>query len=132
MGFENTCTVSGKWNISRVVPRLYGWVYKILKATPFIGSTTSSHQRDSHSAGPHSVVVTADSQSGVQVRILWVTNFPLPLYEICAQNGRHIKFWDLDLSRGLQDFFLLSQGFESFSSDLKQVRWRNLVRVECL
>ena len=29
VGFENTCTVSGKWNVSRVMPRLYGWVYKI-------------------------------------------------------------------------------------------------------
>ena len=31
VGFENTCAVSEKWNVSRVVPRLYGWVYKILR-----------------------------------------------------------------------------------------------------
>ena len=31
VGFDNTCTVSGKWNISRVIPRLYGWVYKTLR-----------------------------------------------------------------------------------------------------
>ena len=31
VGFENTCTVSGKWNVSRVVPKLYGWVCKILR-----------------------------------------------------------------------------------------------------
>ena len=31
MGFDNTCTVSGKRNVSRVIPRLYGWVYKTLR-----------------------------------------------------------------------------------------------------
>ena len=31
VGFENTCTVSGKSNATRVVQRLYGWVYKILR-----------------------------------------------------------------------------------------------------
>ena len=30
VGFENICTVSGKWNASRVVPRLCRWVFKIL------------------------------------------------------------------------------------------------------
>ena len=35
VGFGNTCAISGKWNISRVVPRLYGWLYKILRL-PFI------------------------------------------------------------------------------------------------
>ena len=42
VGFENTCTVSGK-NISRVIPRLYGWVYKALRLSPL--------------AAEHSVVV---------------------------------------------------------------------------
>ena len=36
VGFENICTVSGKYNVSRVVQRLYGWIYKIIR--PF--STT--------------------------------------------------------------------------------------------
>ena len=27
VGFENTCTVSGKGNVYRVIPRLYKWVY---------------------------------------------------------------------------------------------------------
>ena len=26
-GFDNACTVSAKWNIHRVILRLYGWVY---------------------------------------------------------------------------------------------------------
>ena len=30
MRFDNTCTVSGKRNIPRVIPRLYGRVYKTL------------------------------------------------------------------------------------------------------
>ena len=29
LGFENTCTVSEKQNISRVISVVYGWVYKI-------------------------------------------------------------------------------------------------------
>ena len=29
--FEKTCSVSGKWNVSSVFPRLYGWVYKIFR-----------------------------------------------------------------------------------------------------
>ena len=51
VGFENTYTVSGKCNVSMVVPRLDGWVCKI-----FSDSTPGSHQKDSHSAGSQSVV----------------------------------------------------------------------------
>ena len=36
VGFENTCTFSGKWNVSRVVTRFYRLVYKILKTTPLL------------------------------------------------------------------------------------------------
>ena len=28
VGFKKTRTVSGKCNISKVVPRLFGWIYK--------------------------------------------------------------------------------------------------------
>ena len=31
VAFEKTCTVSAKCKVSRVVPRLYEWQYKILK-----------------------------------------------------------------------------------------------------
>ena len=31
LGFENTWAVSKKWNVSRVISRLYGSVYKILR-----------------------------------------------------------------------------------------------------
>ena len=30
VGFKNTCTESGKWNISKVVRGLCWWVYKII------------------------------------------------------------------------------------------------------
>ena len=30
-GFDNTCRVLGKWKFSRVIPRLYGWVYKTVR-----------------------------------------------------------------------------------------------------
>ena len=63
VGFENTCTVSGKWDISRVVTWLYGWVYKILKTTGIISSTAASYQWDSHSTESQSVVITAGFQT---------------------------------------------------------------------
>ena len=34
VGFDNTCTVFGKWNVYRVIPRLYGWLYKTLIIFP--------------------------------------------------------------------------------------------------
>ena len=34
--FENTCIVSGKWNVSRVIPRLYGLIYKTLRFFPLV------------------------------------------------------------------------------------------------
>ena len=36
VGFDNTCTVSAKWNVYRVIPRLYGWVYKTLRLFPLV------------------------------------------------------------------------------------------------
>ena len=50
VGFENICTVLGKWNISRVIPRLYGWVYKTWRFFPLA---------DEHGVA----VMTAGSQS---------------------------------------------------------------------
>ena len=69
--FENTCTVSWKRNVSRVVPRLYGWVYKTLRLPPL--------------AVEHSIVVmTMGSQSrqsqielGIQFSILVLLNLCL-------------------------------------------------------
>ena len=34
--FENTCKISGKWNVTRVVSRLYGLVYNILRLPPLL------------------------------------------------------------------------------------------------
>ena len=34
--FDNTCAVSGEWNVSRVIPRLYGWVYNTLRLSPLV------------------------------------------------------------------------------------------------
>ena len=50
VGFENSSIGSGKGNASRVIPRLYRWVYKTLTLSPL--------------AVEHSVVVmAAGSQS---------------------------------------------------------------------
>ena len=34
--FDNACTVSEKLNVSRVIPRLYGWVYKTLRLSQLL------------------------------------------------------------------------------------------------
>ena len=36
VGFDNTCAVSGKWNVSRAIPRLYGWVHQALRLSPLV------------------------------------------------------------------------------------------------
>ena len=34
VAYKNTCTASGKGNISKVVPILFGWIYKtVIKLT---------------------------------------------------------------------------------------------------
>ena len=74
VGFDNTCIVSGKRNISRVIPRLYGRVYKTLRLSPLVVE---------HSA----VVMNAISQSRrLPDWILWVANFRFPFYKTCVQN----------------------------------------------
>ena len=50
VGFEYTCTVLEKENVSRVIPKLYEWVYKTWRLFPLV---------DEHSIA----VMTADSQS---------------------------------------------------------------------
>ena len=36
VGFHNACTVSEKLTVSRVIPSLYGWVYKTLGLSPLV------------------------------------------------------------------------------------------------
>ena len=52
VGFEDTCTVPGKWNVFRVISRLFGRVYKTLRLNPLVVErnvvvmTAGSHQGD--------------------------------------------------------------------------------------
>ena len=76
VGFENTCTVSGKWNVSRVIPRLYEWVHKTLRLSLLVGE--------------HGVVVMSvrlnpmDSQSSIPF-----------LWNLFSESvGEGIKFWE--------------------------------------
>ena len=68
-GFDNTCAVSGKWNVSRVIPRLYRWVYKTVRLSPLVIE---------HDYGFPIKTITD--------WIPWVANFRFPFYEICVQN----------------------------------------------
>ena len=36
VGLDNTCIVSEKWDVSRVISRLYGWVYETLRFSPLV------------------------------------------------------------------------------------------------
>ena len=59
-----TLAVSGKWNVSRVIPRLYGWVYKILRLPKLLVELWVPNQGSSQLVGSQSVVVTVGSQLG--------------------------------------------------------------------
>ena len=77
-----TLAVSGKWNVSRVIPRLYGWVYKTLRLSLLVVK--------------HSVVVmTAGSQS----RQSQIESYVLPIFDSSFKRfvfriSGSIKFWD--------------------------------------
>ena len=73
VGFDNTHIVSGNWNVSRVIQRLYGWIYKTLRLSPVVNIVLWLWLRDC---------------------ILWVANFRFPFYEICVQNQWGHKCWD--------------------------------------
>ena len=66
--FENTCTVSGKWNVIRVVPRLYRWYIKFSGSFPLL------------------VELQVPIWETSKQRVLCVTNFWFPFSEICVQN----------------------------------------------
>ena len=51
VALENTCTVSGKWNVTRVVPKLYGRVYTILRLLPLLVELQVPNLGDSQAAG---------------------------------------------------------------------------------
>ena len=73
--FESTCTVYGKWKVSRIVARLWKWIYKSLRlpirSRPWCcGYGCRFSVRE------------------FLVRILWIANFWFSFYEICVQNQR--------------------------------------------
>ena len=72
--FDNTCAVSGKWNLSRIIPRLYGLVYKTLRLCPLVVE--------------HSLVVMSVGLNpmGSQFAIL-------ALWNLCLESVGH-KIWD--------------------------------------
>ena len=82
VGFGNTYIVSWRWNVSRVIQILFGWVYKTLKLSP--------------------LVVNIVLWLWLRDWILWVVNFRFPFYEICVQNQWEHKI--LRPSRGLRQW----------------------------
>ena len=82
VGFDNTCTVSGKWNVSRLIPRLYGWVCKTLRLSPLVVE--------------HSVVVMT---AGFQLRRSQIESYGQPIFysrfmKFVLRISGGIKFWD--------------------------------------
>ena len=97
MEFENTCKVSGKWNISRFVSRLYGWVYKTFLefllyylncGFPVGGLPLSGFPIGGYNYG--------FPIRGTPAQILWVANFwsSWNLKFVFRISGG-MKFWDL-------------------------------------
>ena len=80
--FENTCIVWRKWDISRAIPILYGWVYKTLKTFPSSGWTYGSGY---------------DCRFSIKIIpewILWVVNFDSGFMKFLFRISECIKFWD--------------------------------------
>ena len=82
VGFENTCAASGKWNVSGVIPRLYGWVYKTWRLFSL--------------ANEHSVAfMTAGSQSRRSQIVSYVQpSFDFLFIKFIFRISGRIKFWD--------------------------------------
>ena len=82
--FEKTCSVSGKWNVSNVFPRLYGWVYKIFRfpLLPLVLELRVTIMRTHAQWVPN----CGFPLRGTAVWILWVPNFWFWFYETCVQN----------------------------------------------
>ena len=62
--FEKTWAVSGMSIVSKVIPRLYEWKYKMLRLLALLVQLQAPIRGDSHSRGSKSVVITAGSQAG--------------------------------------------------------------------
>ena len=107
-GFDNTCTVSGAWNVSRVIPRLYGWICKTLRLSLLV-------------VEHHVVVMNGSSQSKkISDWILWVANFRFPFYEICVQNQ-----WGHKVLRSIRVQLLLGWNtYLLFNSDIVNFVWK--------
>ena len=73
--FNNTRAVSGEWNVSRVISRLYGWVYKTLRLSTLVVE--------------HSVVVMRARLNPMSTQFLI-----LVLWNLSSESVGGIKFWD--------------------------------------
>ena len=81
-GFENTGIAWRKGDISRVIPILYGWVYKTLTTFPISGWTYCSGY---------------DCRFSIKIIpewILWVVNFDSGFMKYLFRITGRIKFWD--------------------------------------
>ena len=77
VGFKNTCTASGKWNISKVVPKLFVWTYKTNKSVISVSSLQ---------------FITVGSQPGKLISNPRINIFCLSSYKDCVQIQWRIKF----------------------------------------
>ena len=73
VGFNNTCAVSEKWNVFRVIARHFGWAYKNLRLSPLVVEK--------------GVVVMSVRLNPMD------SQFWFPFYLICVQNQWGHKLW---------------------------------------
>ena len=101
--FNDTCTVSGKGNVFRVIPRLHGWVYKTLRLSLLVVE--------------HSVVVATARLNPMGSQFL----IPV-LWNLCSESVGH-KLWTptlvvrVRIPFGWNTYFL-------FNTDIVNFMWK--------
>ena len=170
MGFGNTCTFSRISNIPRVIPRLYEWVYKILRLLHLLVQLwvpNEWNQGYSQSVCSQLCEFCVKNDEGKVESIILLIFLLWGCFNCWwmrgGEVGQKILFrgslnrifclllrlqsrivispsnlydpgfdQENEEGRGVQDFLLLPQEFQSFPSDWSQARWANLVRGEYL
>ena len=107
VGLDNTCTISGKRDGFRVIPRLYGWVYKTLILSPLLVE--------------HSFVVMSarlipmDSQFSISV-----------LWHLCLESVVGITLWDPveDCDTGGRNSITVKMEYLIFNTDIVNFVWK--------
>ena len=131
VGFENTCTVSISEIVSMVVPRLYGWVYKILKTIPLLVQLRVPIRGTTIQQGPSQRLYNCGLPIGGPISNPMSSQFSITaLWNSCSESVGASKFEIL--VRDFEISFCYPRRLRASPQAYSKRVWRNLVRVECL